>query len=160
MDISRGASGAPRPPIVVGVDGSASSIGALRRGARIAEALDLPLEAVTTWHVPDIYGGFLGESAMPAASDIAGGAQAMLDDTVTAVFGLEIPSWFRGSIREGRAARTLIEASEGAEMLIVGSRGHGGFVGLLLGSVSEACAEHASCPVLVFHEDESLVAAA
>lgn len=53
--------------------------------------------------------------------------------------------------REGNAARVLLEASQGARMLVVGSRGHGGFTGLLLGSVSAACTEHAACPVLVLH---------
>jgi nucleotide-binding universal stress UspA family protein len=52
----------------------------------------------------------------------------------------------------------LIDASKGAEMLIVGSRGHGGFVGLLLGSVSARCAEYAHCPVLVMHGDEEATA--
>jgi nucleotide-binding universal stress UspA family protein len=151
---------APVSRIVVGVDGSESSIGALRRGARIATALELPLEAVTAWHLPDVYGGYMGEAFRPDIEDIALGAQAMLDDTVSAVFGPSTPPWFHGSVREGRTAQTLIDASEGAEMLIVGSRGHGGFVGLLLGSVSEACAEHASCPVLVFHEPEPAAAAA
>ena len=54
---------------------------------------------------------------------------------------------------EGNAAKVLLEASEGARMLVVGSRGHGGFSGLLLGSVSAACAEHARCPVVVVHGD-------
>lgn len=48
----------------------------------------------------------------------------------------------------------LLEASEGALMLLVGSRGHGGFTGLVLGSVSANVAEHATCPVLVLHGDE------
>lgn len=144
------ASKAPR--IVVGVDGSPSSIGALRRGGRLAAALELPLEAVAAWHYPDLYGGYLGESFIPDPTLLSDGARAMLDETVAAVFGDSPPAGFRGVVREGRTAETLIAESRGAEMLIVGSRGHGGFVGLLLGSVSEACAEHATCPVLVFHE--------
>ena len=144
---------APRTArIVVGVDGSPSAIGALRRGARIAGALELPLEAVTAWHFPATYGGYLGESYPFEPGDLSAGAQAMLDDTVSAVFGDDPPAWFRGTVREGATAQTLIDESAGAEMLIVGSRGHGGFVGLLLGSVSAACAEHATCPVLVVHD--------
>jgi nucleotide-binding universal stress UspA family protein len=145
--------------IVVGVDGSASSVGALRRGARIAAALELPLEAITAWHSPDLYGGYMGEAFMPDMADLSAGAQAMLDETAAAVFGDDRPAWFHGSVYEGRTAQTLIDHSQGAEMLVVGSRGHGGFAGLLLGSVSEACAEHATCPVLVFHEAESMVTA-
>lgn len=56
----------------------------------------------------------------------------------------------------GGAAKVLLNQSAGAQMLVVGSRGHGGFIGLLLGSVSAACAEHARCPVLIVHgNDES-----
>jgi nucleotide-binding universal stress UspA family protein len=51
----------------------------------------------------------------------------------------------------GPPARTLIEESRNAFMLVLGSRGHGGFAGLLLGSVSTACAQHAHCPVLIMH---------
>jgi nucleotide-binding universal stress UspA family protein len=143
------------------VDGSSSSIGALKRGVRIASALGLPLEAVAAWHLTDVYGGYAGEAYIPSSDVLSAGAEAMLDDTTAAVFGDEArPSWFHGSVREGGTTRTLLEESEGAEMLIVGSRGHGGFAGLLLGSVSEACAEHATCPVLVFHEDPSAAAVA
>ena len=66
-------------------------------------------------------------------------------------FGPILPGWVSTSSLEGNAAQRLIDASEGAEMLVVGSRGHGGVVGLLLGSVSSACAEKAHCPVLVVH---------
>lgn len=140
-------------PIVVGVDGSESSVGALRLGARIASALHLPLKAVLTWAYPTVYGGYLGEPYLAEPALLTEGAQAMLDETVTAALGKDRPTWFQGSVREGRAAPTLIDESKDAEMLIVGSRGHGGFAGLLLGSVSEACAEHAKCPVLVFHDE-------
>jgi len=57
---------------------------------------------------------------------------------------------------EGHPAPTLIDASQGAELLVVGSRGHGAFVGMLLGSVSEHCVSHAQCPVgVVRHKRES-----
>jgi nucleotide-binding universal stress UspA family protein len=149
------------PRIVVGVDGSPSSIGALQRGVRIAGALGLPLEAVAVWQYPDVYGGYMGEAFVPSTMDLSTGAQAMLDDTTSAVFGTATPpSWFHGSVREGGTARTLLDESEGAEMLIVGSRGHGGFAGLLLGSVSETCAAHATCPVLVFHDPAPALQAA
>jgi nucleotide-binding universal stress UspA family protein len=146
----------PHRRIVVGVDGSNSSIGALRRGARIAAALHTRLEAVAVWRYPDVYGGYMGETVVPDSGEFSGGAQAMIDESATAVFGTEVPPWFHGSVREGGTAQVLIDESKDAEMLVVGSRGHGGFAGLLLGSVSEAVAEHASCPVLVFHDDAAL----
>ncbi|MDD0857766.1 universal stress protein [Arthrobacter alpinus] len=61
------------------------------------------------------------------------------------------PEGFSGVCVRGTPARVLMEHSKSAQMLIVGSRGHGGFAGMLLGSVSSACAEHAGCPVLVVH---------
>jgi nucleotide-binding universal stress UspA family protein len=77
-------------------------------------------------------------------------ARAVIDESVRravgdAVEGLEIE---RAAL-DGPAAQTLIEAARGAELLVVGSRGRGGFVGLLLGSVSQQCAQHPPCPVVI-----------
>jgi nucleotide-binding universal stress UspA family protein len=66
-------------------------------------------------------------------------------DTILAVFGDQPPPGLHMHVREGGAARVLLDACDGAIMLVVGSRGHGGFAGLLPGSVSANVAEHASC---------------
>jgi nucleotide-binding universal stress UspA family protein len=78
-------------------------------------------------------------------------AENVLSDVVRQVFGDAVPDWFTGRVVKGRATARLIQHSADADLLVIGSRGHGGFVGLLLGSVSAICAEHARCPVLVVH---------
>jgi nucleotide-binding universal stress UspA family protein len=92
---------------------------------------------------------------VPQDWDPAGDMRKVLDETVRAVFGDQPSAGFQRQVREGGAAMVLIEASQGATMLVVGSRGHGGFAGLLLGSVSANIAEHAPCPVLVIHGDQA-----
>lgn len=134
--------------ILVGVDGSASSINALRHAARIATAFEAPLEAVTTWTASPVVGALAIEGWSPESD-----AQAILEASVEAAFQGETPAGLRTSVLTGPTARTLIDASRHAQMLVLGSRGHGGFVGLLLGSVSAACAEYARCPVLIVHGD-------
>lgn len=123
-------------------------------GQRIARLLACDLEAVAVWHVPAVASPSGGWVPLPTNLDLADGAAAKLNATVAEVFGDEPPRALRLSVRHGHAAKVLLEASADAQMLIVGSRGHGGFAGLLLGSVSAACAEHASCPVLVVHGSE------
>jgi nucleotide-binding universal stress UspA family protein len=142
----------PARPIIVGVDGSPSSVRALTRAAHMATALSVPLEAITAWQYPVLYGNMLAPAFVPDPGVLVQVAQAVLDDAVASVFGDSPPDWYRGTVLEGGAAEVLLSASKGAEMLVVGSRGHGGFAGLLLGSVSEAVAAHASCPVLVYHD--------
>lgn len=129
--------------ILVGVDGSASSIAALRYAARIADAFDAPIEAVITWTYPPF-----SEPAYIAEWSPELDAREVLDGAIAMAFDGNPPSLTR-TVLTGPPARTLIRLSENASMLVLGSRGHGGFVGLLLGSVSAACAEHAHCPVLV-----------
>lgn len=133
-------------PIVVGVDGSESSDAALAEAARLAPALEAELLLITTWQDPAGYGYIAPDWSMKAR------AQQLLTDTIDRVFGTETPAGMRSEIVEGPPARVLINASKDARMLVVGSRGHGGFAGMLLGSVSGACAEHAHCPVLVYHQ--------
>ena len=137
--------------IVVGVDGSVHSRAALRWAAQFAGVLGARLLAVTAWDYPLA----LGWSVVPDDWDPAGDMQKILQETVTEAFGGNPPAGLQLQVNEGSAARVLIEASQGATMLVVGSRGHGGFAGLLLGSVSANVAEHAPCPVLIIHGDQA-----
>lgn len=132
--------------IVVGVDGSPSSILALQRAQELATALSTTVEAVNVWqYQPYMDTGYVVE-VQPAKN-----AETSLADATADAFGTDLPAGLKQVVRQGSAAKVLLEASSDAEMLVVGSRGHGGFVGLMLGSVSSQCAEHAHCPVLVVH---------
>lgn len=138
----------PRPApdrVVVGVDGSGSSVAALRWAARVGGVLGLEIDAVTSWEYPASYGlaGTVG------GWDPEVDAGAVLARAVHTAFGGGGPPGLRTHVRRGHPTPVLLEASHHAEMLVVGSRGHGGFAGLLLGSVSAQCAANASCPVVV-----------
>lgn len=136
------------PRIVVGVDGSEPSKRALRWAARIAAAEGARIDAVAAWDFTPAFGW----NALPMGYSPRLDIEKALTETVDEVFGADRPKDMRLITLEGRAAQVLIAASKGALMLVVGSRGHGGFMGLLLGSVSSTVAEHATCPVLVVHE--------
>ncbi|MBT1003785.1 universal stress protein [Paenarthrobacter sp. DKR-5] len=146
---SAGTEAGTQAVIVVGVDGSAPSVQALRWAGRLAPTLGASIAAVAAWEFP-------AESAFGAYPPVDWNpeqdAAAALDEAVTEAFGEAVPDGLQRRVLRGQAARVLLEESRPAAMLIVGSRGHGGFAGLLLGSVSSACAEHAGCPVLVVHE--------
>ncbi len=132
--------------IVVGVDGSEPSKAALRWAARISAVIGAPIDAVLAWQLPSSLGWAYPRGDWSPLAD----AENTLGVTVDAVLATR-PDGMRLFVEEGNPAKVLLEHSKGAELLVVGSRGHGGFVGLLLGSVSANCAEHATCPVLVFH---------
>jgi nucleotide-binding universal stress UspA family protein len=133
--------------IVVGVDGSGSSIDALLWAARIAVGIGAEVDALISWNYPTGY----GIAGVATGWDPAADATAVLAEALAKAFGDAVPTGLRSLVREGYAPAVLLEAGHDAQMLVVGSRGHGGFVGLLLGSVSSHCAEHATCPVLVVH---------
>ena len=138
--------------IVVGVDGSEQSKQALRWAARLAGGVGARLEAVIGWQYP-LTTGF-GTAAMPLNYDLEQNMDKVLTDTVDATFGADRPGTLKLTVAEGHPAAVLVDRSADALMLVVGSRGHGGFMGLLLGSISASVAEHASCPVLVVHGDQ------
>lgn len=132
------------PRIVVGVDGSRESTVALQWAATMAPVLNGVIIAITAWHVESVIGPYAASGYDPETD-----AQQVLSDALAAAFGKQIPDGLSSQCRRGQPAQILIELGKNAGMLVVGSRGHGGFAGLLLGSVSSACAEHAACPVLV-----------
>jgi nucleotide-binding universal stress UspA family protein len=135
------------PCIVVGVDGSEPSKQALRWAVKVAAPFGARLVAVAAWDYPSTYGW----AAWPVDWDLAKDTQKLLTETVDEVFGADRPADLELLVHQGGASAVLLKESAGALMLIVGSRGHGGFAGLLLGSVSANVAEHAKCPVLVVH---------
>jgi nucleotide-binding universal stress UspA family protein len=141
-----------RDRIVVGVDGSEPSKRALRWARFLAGATGSDLLAVTAWQPVSTYGwAGAGWTAAPGDWNPAEDADKILAASVDEVFGSDRPANLVLSTVEGNAAQALLTLADGARMLVVGSRGHGGFAGLLLGSVSAASSEHATCPVLVVH---------
>ncbi|QWT23769.1 universal stress protein [Subtercola sp. PAMC28395] len=139
-----------RPLFVVGVDGSPSSAKALRHAVTLGQFQNARIRAVTVWSYPNSY------TPLPTTWSPEDDAQEILAEVTASVFGASVPEWFEQKTTEGAPARVLIDESANADMVIVGSRGHGGFAGLLLGSVSSQCAEHAGCPVLVVHGTDAV----
>jgi len=133
--------------IVVGVDGSAASLAALRWAVRQAELTGAPLEIVSTWEWPVSYSGW--ETLDPPDYDPADEARRQLDKAVSAVLTPRDAIEVRQSVIEGHAAPVLEALSKTADLVVVGSHGHGELAGMLLGSVSEHCVTHCHCPVVV-----------
>lgn len=136
---------APRHSIVVGIDGSPQSISALRYAATIAASLGHGLVAFSSW-LPRI----ALEDYTPAWAPEQDARDA-LEKSIEEAFGQDVPANLERKVVMGPAAPNLIEASQDAAMLVLGTRGRGGFKGLLLGSVSSSLAAHAKCPVLIHH---------
>jgi nucleotide-binding universal stress UspA family protein len=136
--------------IVVGVDQSEGAKAALRFALEEARLRQAKLRVVHAWQF-----GYIGapgfEGSLPAVGgDLAEfheAAEAALDETLIGVVADGVAIERR--VDQGAAAPVLIEESRDADVLVVGSRGHGGFAQLLLGSVSQQCAQHAFCPVVI-----------
>jgi nucleotide-binding universal stress UspA family protein len=132
--------------IVVGIDGSEASFGALGWAARQADFTNSLLEIVITWEWPTSLGWSV---PVPDDFDPEAEVRQTLQTAVDSVSGAHPGVAVDARAVNGHPAPTLVEASKGADLLVVGSRGHGQFVGMLLGSVSEHCVANAPCPVLV-----------
>jgi nucleotide-binding universal stress UspA family protein len=140
--------------IVVGVDHSAGAREALRFALTEARLRGASLSAIHTWQPPYSGAGFgFAEAAYRAdeLSDLRSAAEAALDATIEEAIPDVAEVDIERRVIEGAPAGVLVEQSRGAELLVVGSRGLGGFRGLLLGSVGQQCAHHAACPVVIVH---------
>jgi nucleotide-binding universal stress UspA family protein len=133
--------------VVVGVDGSPGSVAALRVAIEEAKLRSTNVVAVTAWHPPTAGYETKWVAAQLDEATFREGATAMLEGTLAEVdtSGVEI----RAFVAHGPAAEVLVEQARDADLLVVGSRGLGGFRGLLLGSVGQHCSQHATCPVLI-----------
>ena len=144
--------------IVVGVDGSPGSLEAFRWALAEAGVRGAAVRVVHAWMVPlidavpepwAIGSPSLGPSEDEVHEHLEAAARKVLDASMeearSANPGVEVES----ELAEGRPAAALLAAAEDADLLVVGSRGRGGFAGLLLGSVSAQCVHHAPCPVVV-----------
>lgn len=133
--------------ILVGVDGSDASVEALRQAQALAVPLSATVIALACWDVPPVYDGYIAMGI----DDFDVRAAEILQEAVVKAFGPDTPANVETRLVQGHPRRRLIEESKTADMLVVGRRGHGGFGGLLLGSVSSACVAHGHCPVMVVH---------
>jgi nucleotide-binding universal stress UspA family protein len=134
--------------IVAGVDGSASSLEALRWAIRQAELTGSSVDAVIAWQPPAASGLEWGVTVVDD-TDYAELAAKTLDEAISMAADPASRVRVRPMVGEGNAAQVLLDASADADLLVVGSRGHGGFASALLGSVSLHCTHHAHCPVVV-----------
>jgi nucleotide-binding universal stress UspA family protein len=136
--------------IVVGVDGSPSSIAALEWAGKQAELTGSSLEVLLMWEWLTGYGW----SPVPSDFEPEHTSETTLNELLEPIRETHPGVPLQAAVIEGHPAPLLTKASQGADLLVVGSRGHGEFVGMLLGSVSEHCAIHAHCPVVVVRDGE------
>ena len=140
--------------IVVGVDGSPASRKALEWAGDEAVRHGSELVALTAWLStlpPPLApsGTFSVQGATSTREATREAAEEMLMGVIRDVLGESPPVLVRPRVREGNASKLLIDLSGEADLIVVGSRGHGGFADLLLGSVSQNVVAHAKCTVVV-----------
>ncbi|MEU9477544.1 universal stress protein [Streptomyces sp. NPDC048191] len=137
---------ASEPRVVVGVDGSPYSYEALRWAVRYASLVGATVEVVAVWELPGLYGW----SAPAVDTDVdEEETRQQVRKELTEVLGADAADAVRTHVVHGNPADVLLRAAEGAEVLVVGGRGRGGFAAALLGSVSQHVSQHASCPVVI-----------
>jgi nucleotide-binding universal stress UspA family protein len=133
--------------VIVGVDGSPQSARALSWACRRGETCGDTVRVICAWSL-----GASGEDWMAQPGVSAEGqrrAERVLREAVERVRSDHPSVEVETTVVEGSPARVLVEMSADADLLVIGSRGLGGFSGLLLGSVSQQCVHHAHCPVTV-----------
>ena len=136
--------------VIVGVDGSEASLEALRWAVTYAEGVGGVVQAIRTWHYP------WAMQTAPEQTDasIVKQIQGELDDAVAKSGISSSTVKVERIVKEGHASLVLVNESANADLLVVGSKGHGAFAGMLLGSVSQHCAHGAHCPVVIVRHEE------
>lgn len=139
--------------IVVGVDSSESARKALTWAVEEAKLRAAVVEAVHVWELPVFAVTPFGSVALGSVPLDTGhfeaDAQKRFDDLIDTMDDEGLPAPIERTFVAGHPASKLVEAAEGADLLVVGTRGHGGFSGLLLGSTSQQVSHHAPCPVVI-----------
>ena len=138
--------------IVVGVDGSAHSKEALRWAIGQARLTGGPVDAVLSWSLPVDFG--IGGAGVLESYDWEGVATATLQETIAQTVDPADADRVTQRVVMGHPAAVLLDATTGAALLVVGSRGRGGFRGMLLGSTSQHVIARAPCPVVVVRAPE------
>jgi nucleotide-binding universal stress UspA family protein len=148
------------PRIVVGVDGSPSSRAALRWAVRQAKFTGGTIDAVIAWQIPVMLESY---SWAPIGAEEAIDFGAEAKKTIEAVISEDVAPadqhLVTSHVVNGHPAQVLLDAASGADLLVVGSRGHGAFAEALLGSVGQYCVHHAHCPVLIIRGEPAQAAA-
>lgn len=137
--------------VLVGIDGSPTSVRALQWALQYAERTGAKIEAVHAWQIPTSYGAPV---AVLPGENFAATAERALDETVDRELGGRKDLEVERVAELGYPPKVLVERSKSADLMVVGSRGRGGFAGTLLGSVSLHCVTHAGCPVVVVRAND------
>lgn len=143
----------PDDPVLVGVDGSEGGRAAVRWAADEARRLGVPLRLVHTWMWPLYHVQLGAPPGAPAGAGLQAQAERVLAGATEVAHSVAPSTPVESTLLVGAAVPQLLRYSEGARMLVVGSRGLGGFTGLLVGSVGVAVSAHAACPVVVVRGD-------
>jgi nucleotide-binding universal stress UspA family protein len=146
-EMARGA----RERVVVGLDGSETSLRALRWAMRYAERTGAIIEALHAWQIPTAYGAPV---AILPGEDFRATAERALRQSVEGELGDRTDLEVEQTAEMGYPPKVLVDRSKEADLLVVGSRGRGALRGTLLGSVSLHCVSHAACPVVVVHDEQ------
>ena len=134
--------------ILVGIDGSKESLAAVRWAVEEGTHRGATVEILHVWHF--VYmGDPMGISAVASMGDVEQSAQLVIDEALAEIGPAGDAVHLFGRAVEGAAAKVLLEEAANADLLVVGRRGHGGFMGLLLGSVAQQLAHHAPCPLVI-----------
>lgn len=147
--VIRSAPAEPTGRIVVGVDGSDDSVIALQWAINAAARVDGEVHVVESWQYPALQTAAMSIGNTLPPADLMNDATA--EQLATILSGVEVPEnvSLSSEVREGSAAHVLLDTAKGADMLVLGTRGSGGFRGLLMGSVANRCLAHSPVPLVI-----------